>query len=238
VLLLAGLTQDVTQWGGLVGALAKRFTVITHDPRGAGRTTAAFDGLTTEVMARDALALMDELGIERAHVLGFSLGGLTAQVLAAAHPGRVDRLILSSTVPRLGVAPMAAVRAARMLFAAVPCAVYANDALVPWLLGEKALLDGSIARGFATRAYKPSLEGFTAQCEALAAHDGSSLLPRISSLTLCLAGAQDLLAPPSRVREMALAIPGASFLELPDTGHMSFLENPAAYERAVLDFLS
>ncbi|WP_243362813.1 alpha/beta fold hydrolase [Fundidesulfovibrio terrae] len=238
LMLLAGLTQDVTQWGGLIAALAERFTVIAHDPRGAGRTTASFDGLTTEVMAQDALALLDELDMARAHVLGFSLGGMTAQVLAATHPERVDRLVLASSGSRIGIPPMAAIRAARTLFAASQCAVYANDALIPWLLGQNALLDGSIGRGFATRAYKPSLEGFTAQCDALAAHDGGPFLPRILAPTLCLAGAQDLLIPPPQGRDMASIIPNASFWELPDSGHMCFLEVPSVFQDALLAFLT
>jgi len=238
ILLLAGLTQDATQWGALPAALARRFRVILHDPRGAGRTTASFEGLTTGVMARDALNLMDELSIERAHVLGFSLGGMTAQILAASHPDRVKSLVLASTASRIATVPMAAIRAARTLFAASQCAVYANDVLLPWLLGEQALLEGSIGRGFATRAYRPSLEGFTAQCEALAAHDGQALLPRIRVSTLCIGGAEDVLVPPRSVRDMARAVPGALHHELPGSGHMCFLEAPGAFTDAVLAFLN
>jgi len=238
LLLLPGLTEDVTLWGGCIAVLAGHFRVIALDPRGSGRSTAPLEGLDTTVMAGDALALLDELGVTRAHVLGFSLGGMAAQVLAARSPTRVDRLVLASTGLRIGGVGMAAIRATRDLFASRGCQAFAAEAMLPWLLGEKALLDGRIAEDLARRRFLPSLEGFSAQCLALEAHDGRALAPRITAPTLCVAGAEDVLIPPAQARDIVRSIPQAQAVEVAGCGHMCSLEAPEAFQRAVLDFLA
>jgi pimeloyl-ACP methyl ester carboxylesterase len=237
LLLLAGLAMDVTLWYGLVPDLASRFQVILHDPRGSGRTTASVEGLTTDVMAGDALAVLDSLGVERAHVLGFSLGGMTAQVLAAKHPDRVDRLVLASSAAAMGAAGMKAIRIVLTLFASRHCMAHAGAAMLPWLLGERGLAMDNVIESLSRRKYMPTLEGFSAQADALAAHDGQGLLGRITAPTLCLCGEQDVLIPPVLAMAMAKRLPKAHFETIPDCGHMCYLEEPGAFLRRVADFL-
>src|SRR5215211_5170886 len=82
LMLIAGLSGNTLGWAMLLPALAERFRVIAFDNRGAGRSSAPPGPYTTREMADDAAALLDHLGIEQAHVFGFSLGGLIAQELA------------------------------------------------------------------------------------------------------------------------------------------------------------
>jgi len=237
LLLLAGLAMDVTLWYGLVPGLARHFQVITHDPRGSGRTKADFDNLSTGVMAEDALAVMDHLGIERAHVLGFSMGGMTAQVLAARHPERIDRLVLASSAASMGTAGMLAMRLVVKLFASRHCMAHSGAAMLPWLLGERGLKQENVVDSLSRRKYVPTLAGFSAQCEALGAHDGQDMLPSITAPTLCISGDQDVLIPPVRTRAMAKKLPDARFDDLPDCGHMCYLEAPDLFQRRVVNFL-
>ena len=99
VLLIMGLGMASTAWWRTVPVLAKRLRVITFDNRGAGRSDAPRGPYTLRQLAADAVAVLDAAGEERAHVYGFSLGGMIAQELALRHPERVNKLVLGATTP-------------------------------------------------------------------------------------------------------------------------------------------
>ena len=99
VLLIMGLGMASTAWWRTVPVLAKRLRVITFDNRGAGRSDAPRGPYTLAQLAADAVAVLDAAGEERAHVYGFSLGGMIAQELALRHPERVSKLVLGATTP-------------------------------------------------------------------------------------------------------------------------------------------
>src|SRR3954470_2981688 len=94
LLLIAGLSGNTLGWSMLQPVLAEHFRVIAFDNRGAGRSSAPPGPYTTAQMAQDAVALLDYFDIDRAHIIGQSMGGMIAQELALAHPERVDRLVL------------------------------------------------------------------------------------------------------------------------------------------------
>lgn len=236
--LLPGLTQDVTLWGELIPALAERFQVIALDPRGAGRSTAGLAGLSTRVMAGDVLSLMDELGFEKASLLGFSLGGMVAQTLAAMKPERIDRMVLVSSAPRIGAAALAAIKVTYGLFVSGACISFANEAMVPWLFGEKALKDGTLVRVLAERTHLPTIEGFAAQISALENHDSSGLLPGIAARTLWIAGEEDVMVRSATAGECARIMPEARSAVLCGSGHMCYLEAPKEFLQVATDFLT
>ena len=99
LLLIHGLGYARWGWEPVVEPLARSFDVILFDNRGIGESDAPAGPYTAAQMAGDALQVLDEAGVERAHVLGTSLGGMVAQELALAHPERVDKLVLACTTP-------------------------------------------------------------------------------------------------------------------------------------------
>ena len=99
LILIMGLGGDLQAWALQVPALARHFRVITLDNRGAGRTSSPDKPYSIAGMAEDVAGLMDHLGIARANVLGFSMGGYIAQELALRHADKVDKLILLATAP-------------------------------------------------------------------------------------------------------------------------------------------
>ncbi len=111
-------------WGEFVTRLQDTFQVVSFDPRGVGLSSDVPRLYTTRAMARDGLALLDHLGIERAHVFGLSLGGMVASWLAIDAPTRVRSLALASTIPDpdanswRGVLRALAFRAARLMHVA------------------------------------------------------------------------------------------------------------------------
>ena len=97
MLLIGGLASDSQSWQGVIDGLMKDFKIIVFDNRGVGRTKCPEGSFDVKTMAEDAVMLLDSLGIEKANILGHSMGGYIAQEIAIAHPGRVDKLILEST---------------------------------------------------------------------------------------------------------------------------------------------
>ncbi len=101
LVLIMGLGGDLQGWALTAPALAKHFRVITYDNRGAGRTSAPDKPYSIEGMADDLAALLDELKISKAHIVGYSMGGMIAQEFALKYPGKVDRLVLLASSPGL-----------------------------------------------------------------------------------------------------------------------------------------
>src|SRR5205814_6195516 len=99
VLLLQGLGYTREGWGPLRERLAHRFRVLSYDNRGIGESEIPPGPYTVDELAGDALQVLDEAGVQRAHVIGASLGGMVAQLVAAEHPDRVHRLVLVGTTP-------------------------------------------------------------------------------------------------------------------------------------------
>ncbi|HMO55034.1 MAG TPA: alpha/beta hydrolase, partial [Tepidiformaceae bacterium] len=101
LVLIMGLGGDLQGWALTAPALAKHFRGITYDNRGAGRTSAPDKPYSIEGMADDLAALLDELKISKAHIVGYSMGGMIAQEFALKYPGKVDRLVLLASSPGL-----------------------------------------------------------------------------------------------------------------------------------------
>jgi 3-oxoadipate enol-lactonase len=97
LVLISGLGNDLSSWALQIPDLAKRYRVISFDNRGSGHTDAPDQPYSIRMMAEDTAGLMDALGIEKAHVLGISMGGYIAEELAMAWPGRVTGLVLATT---------------------------------------------------------------------------------------------------------------------------------------------
>src|SRR5689334_15115760 len=99
VLLVMGLGMNATGWWRTIPVLAQGLEVIAFDNRGSGRSDVPEGPYSADQMADDAMAVLDDAGVARAHVYGISLGGMIAQQIVARYPERVDRLVLGATTP-------------------------------------------------------------------------------------------------------------------------------------------
>ncbi|KAB1074613.1 3-oxoadipate enol-lactonase [Methylobacterium planeticum] len=227
------LGTSLAMWEAQAAALTGRFRCLRYDTRGHGRSATLDRPATIEDLAGDLRGLLDHLGIARAHIVGLSLGGMTAQAFAATSPERVDRLVLMATAPHLP-----------------PATLWTERAATARRDGMGALVDAVIARWF-TPAFHDAPQvgavrrqlmatdpaGYAAACGVIAGMDLRPRLGRIGAPTLIISGADDPSTPPARGEELRAGIAGAEFVVLPGAAHLLNIEAAARVNRHLLGFL-
>ncbi len=237
LLLIQGLGYGRWGWDPIVPGLAVRHRVVSFDNRGIGGSDKPEGPYTASQMAGDALQVLDEAGIERAHVLGASLGGMIAQELAVAAPERIDRLVLGCTTPGgPNAVPMPEVT--MRLFAEVQSLApeVALRRFIENALGEEPpteLVDELFARRVAN---PPDQAGWEAQAAAGMGFQGVG--EDITAPTLILAGTADNVVDYRNAELLAARIPGARVELFEGSGHLFFWEQPHECVRIIDGFLA
>jgi pimeloyl-ACP methyl ester carboxylesterase len=237
LLLIQGLGYGRWGWEPIVPGLAERHRVVFYDNRGIGESDKPAGPYTAAQMAGDALQVLDEAGIERAHVLGASLGGMVAQELAIAAPERVDRLILCCTTPGgPGAVPMPEVTL--KLFAEAPSLApeVALRRFIENALGADppaAIVDELLALRIAN---PPDPAGWQAQAAAGMGFMG--VVAEITAPTLIVSGTADNVVDYRNAELLASRIPGSRVELLEGCGHLFFWERADECVRIVDEFLA
>ncbi|MGA0605196.1 3-oxoadipate enol-lactonase [Phenylobacterium sp. VNQ135] len=233
VLLLHSIGCDHRLWDSQAAALiARRYRVIRPDIRGHGASHAPAGDYTLDRLAQDALEVLDALRVGAVHVVGLSLGGVIAQRLAQAAPERVISLTLANTLPRIGDAEGWRTRAAKVR--AEGLAAIADMAMARFFSpGFCICAPGVVAAAHATLVAADP-EGYAGCCAALRDADLTDARP--TAPTLVVAGARDVSTTAEAMGAFALTLPNARFVEL-DAGHLSNLEQPGAFNAALLAHL-
>jgi 3-oxoadipate enol-lactonase len=239
LLLIHGLGYGRWGWGPALPLLAGRHRVLAFDNRGIGASEVPPGPYSARAMAEDAVAVLDGARVDRARVLGTSLGGMVAQELAIGFPERVERLVLACTTPggeRAVPFPEPTRRLleqAQSLDPLVALRRFVENALAP---GAPAALIEEI---YALRlANPPDPVGWQGQAAAAAAFDGWERLPEIEAPTLVLHGDRDQVVDPGNAALLAKRVPGARVEIFDGCGHLFFWEMPARFAAAVGEFLA
>lgn len=239
VLFISGLADEGACWVDQVAGLKDRYRVTTFDNRGVGRSSTPDGPFRITDFAADTIALMDQLGLERAHLVGSSMGGAIAQELALAHPDRVRSLVLNGTWCR-GDRFLHEVFRNWMWSAEKADSI--RDFLVTvnlWCFSPRIWNDGTMD-GWIDAAeaspYAQSVDAFCRSSEALIAHDSADRIEAITAPTLVTVGELDLCLPERYSRAIAERIPGARLVVVPDVGHQPFQEVPEQYNRLLSEF--
>ena len=236
VLLVQGLGYARWGWDPVVPGLAERFRVLTFDNRGSGESDKPAGPYTAREMAADALQVLDEAGLERAHVVGSSLGGMIAQEVAAAAPERVDRLVLCSTTPGgPNAVPMPEVTVRLFHEAALLPPDEAIRRFVENALGPDAL-PGLADEIYARRLANPP-DPVAWQAQAAAGLTFQGVDRAITAPTLIFHGTADNVVDHRNAELLAARIPGARVELVPGGGHLFFWEQPELFVRIVSEFL-
>jgi len=254
LLLIMGLAAPCEGWLMQVPDFAQQYRTISYDNRGVGRSSKPDGPYTIHEMADDAAGLLHALEIERAHVVGISMGGMIAQELVLRHPERVHALVLGCTYPEpdaeteqmrtvsvtelggtitedgeqkvdfQGLDPM-------MFFQFMLPKVFNPSFIEQHLPTLMEVFGGTLQWGF-------SVEAVLAQVEACMTHRTTDRLATIQSPTLVITGDDDQLIPPTNSEVIASKIPDAKLVQVPGGSHAFNFETPEVFNREVLQFLA
>ncbi len=233
ILFSNSLGTDFRTWNPLLQHLPDGLRIIRYDKAGHGLSDFAGER-PIEAHAEDVSALLDHLKIEKAVIIGLSVGGLIAQAFASANPGKVLALVLCDTGHKIGTPEIWNPR-----FAAIKSG------------GMDAVLEPTMERWF-TSAYRENnpdfamwcnmltrtlAEGYCSVGRAIRDADFTDRTRAIKAPTLCVVGVQDGATPPALVRELAGLIEGATFMEIDQCGHLPCIEQPEALAKGIISLL-
>lgn len=230
VLVLPGFTEDTGDLEGLVSDLERSYRVIAADLPGSGRSGPIPRQYTPDFYQQDAqtmAALLRHLGIERAHVAGFSDGGEVALLMAVRYPGMVRSLVEWGAAGTLGTGEVAP------LFDAIHNLVDSpTDELRGW--------SDYIKQQYGEEAGRATLQSWAEACKAILDMGGDISLSHAHQIrcpALLISGELDPFATPDMTRELASRIPNSAYHIVPGTGHTVHHERPEWFNRTVLDWL-
>jgi len=232
-----GIANDTTMWDDHIAGLADRYRLLRYDTRGHGSSGATAGGYTFELLTGDVLGLWEALDIERSHLVGIGLGGMTAMAMALDHPERVSALVAAAC--RATLTPE-------------------YEAIWPPMIetarasGIEAIVERTASRWFPT-AFCPanletmekvramirrtSLDGYLGCIAALLALDLGARVQYIGVPTMFVSGAEDLLGGPPKVMQgMAASVAGARHVTLLNAGHICNIANPQGFTQALGEF--
>lgn len=238
VLLINGVAADTGMWARLEAAL-DGFHLISFDAPGAGRSASPLIPVSISRVARLAALVLDTVGVEQADVIGYSMGGIVAQELAARAPERVRRVVLAGTTCGLGAIPGEPLAMLHMMIPAryVSRGIYARS--IGGIVGGSARQDRSVVQDLlAVRLRRVSIRGYLGQMMSLSRWTGLPLLARIPHPTLVVTGDDDPLAPVVNSMLLARLLPQARLVVAPGEGHLLFLSPRSPVLQPIREFLA
>jgi aminoacrylate hydrolase len=240
VLLITGLSGYAAYWRDQMPGLSRAFDVIAYDHRGVGESDPAGSAFTMERLARDAVALMDALHLEKAHVIGHSAGGAVAQVLAIEHPERLASIVIAASWPRADAyfRRLFALRK-EILCRLGPASYVQTNSLLLYPSHYIARNNEKLRQIEAQLLARfPPPEVITSRIDALLAFDRSDELARIRTPSLIVAAQDDIVTPAYFSEDLARRIPGAEAKFFAQGGHYFNQVMPREFSQAVLPFLT
>ncbi len=238
IVFMHGLTQDHTLFDAQRDAFSKSYTFIAYDIRGYGRTDRAHEPpYDLDLLVADLRALLTTMGITRAILVGFSLGGLISQQFAIRHPSMVAALVIVDAVGQ---------------FSPESRAMFTERARIVETQGMQSLADGMLSRWFTPEFHAKNPARIAGFREQILANDPATVaatcriavnlnlldqLPAIAAPTLVLVGEHDRGNPLPKAREIEERIPAAELAVIPGAAHTGPVEQPETFNRMVLAFL-
>jgi len=235
LMLCNSLGTDLHMWDDQVKAITERFRLVRYDRRGHGRSGAPKGPYTMEMLGRDALAVMDGVGVQKVNWCGLSMGGMVGMWLGANAPQRIDRLVLSNTSAHMADKQVwndriKTVRAGGL-------ATIADGTMERWFTkGFRERAPQAIAR-MKEMMLKTPLEGYIGCGEAVRDMDHREIIRKIAAPTLVIAGRHDPATTVEAGEFLRDRIPGAQLAVL-DAAHIANVEQPQAYTDTLLKFLT
>lgn len=240
LVLIAGYTGDHTFWHLMLDELAEKFQVLIFDNRAIGQTKDNGNAFSLETMAEDTFALTEKLGLVRPHILGQSMGGIIAQIMAKKYADKIDKLITLNSSAKLSLRTLKTLESLLNLRKANTSFDLFIDTAIPWFFSSNYLANfKNISRfkeALLNNPYPQSVSDQERQLDALSGYDPSSWLLEINAPTLVLAAKDDIIALPDESKTLAREIKDSKFVMVPGA-HSSPVEVAHEVNKNILQFL-
>jgi len=238
VVLVHAIGCDHRMWDALAAALSPGYRVVRVDLRGHGTSPVPAGEYSLDELADDVLAVLDGLGIEKAHWVGLSMGGMIGQAFALAHPQRLGRLILANTTSSYGADGPKTWEARAKAVKEGGMAAIADMVMGRYFSDEFRGRNPKAVAAVRERVLTTPAKGYIGCCAAIRDLDFTAELSRIRARTFLIAGEKDAGTPPAMSEEIARRIPGARLSVIPGAAHLSAVEAPEEFNALVRDFLA
>ncbi len=239
VLMIQGLGASKNAWNLQRIAMATRFRIISFDNRGAGRSDKPTEPFTLEQMADDAIAVLDAAGIETAHVVGASMGGVISQIVAAKHPQRVRSLTLVCTACRNHPWRQELLQSWAKT-ADEKGMIEVGKEAAQWVMSPRSFrrLVPAFTWMGPLAALRPR-HSFVSQIQAIlnTREDLVDQLSTISAPTMVIVGNQDILTPRGDSEEIAERIPNSELVVISGAAHGLMMEHSSTFNKILIEFL-
>jgi 3-oxoadipate enol-lactonase len=232
------LACSVRMWDPQIAALKDGYRILAYDTRGHGSSEAPKGPYTLEMLADDLKALLDALGVKDPHYCGLSMGGMIGQTFALKYPGVFRTLMLADTTSR---------------YPAEAWPLWQQRIAVAEEKGMQPLLQATLERWF-TEDFRKShpepvaaiaklvastpVAGYAGCCHAIPKINVTDRLKEIKAPILVICGDKDPGTPPAMAEEIHRNAPGSKLVMIPNAAHLSNLENPAAFTKAMQEFMA
>jgi 3-oxoadipate enol-lactonase len=238
VTLSHSLATNLSMWDPQIPALTARYRVLRYDTRGHGGTDAPEGPYSLEQLTEDTRTLLQALGIPRTHFIGLSMGGMIGQILGLQYPEILQSLVLSNTTSRVPAEAKPAweerIRVARTQ-AMEP---HVEPTIGRWFTASFREKHPEVVNPVRAMIRGTSPRGYIGCCQAIARLDLTDRLHAITTPTLIIAGEDDPATPVAASRTIHEKIKGSELVILKSALHLSNMEQPEAFNRAVTAFLA
>lgn len=242
LILIGGLGADHNVWKSALRTFSQYFRVLIFDSRGAGQSSVTPEPYTTQLLASDVIALMDGLVIEKAHIVGHSMGGCIAQQIAIHSPSRINKLAIACSRSKPSLIANQIMRMRVKLAEQDISQELLAEYTLPFLFSENFFKSEITLKGFiqwsVQNPFPQSLAGFKNQLHAVENHDITSDINKLKTETLVIAGENDLLMPAKNAKQFAEIIENGTYHEIKGSAHMPHVEHAKQFVEVILKFLN
>ncbi len=231
------LGTDLHMWDIQIPAFTEHFRVLRFDTRGHGKSLVTEGPYSIEQLGHDVIALLDALGIQRAHFCGLSMGGLIGQWLGINAGERLHRLVICNSAAKIGTPEVWNPRIETVLRDGAAAMVALRDASIArWFTADFAAANPHQAKQITDMLVATDPQGYAANCAAVRDADFREQLSSIKVPTLVIAGSEDAVTPPAGSHLIQAQVQGAEYAEF-YAAHLSSVQAGAAFSQRVLEFL-
>jgi 3-oxoadipate enol-lactonase/4-carboxymuconolactone decarboxylase len=228
------LGTDFRIWDDVVADLKHYGNILRFDKQGHGLSSLDDKTVSIKDYAQDVLGLMDAFGIEKAVIVGLSIGGIIGQYLAIHHSNRVEKLVLSNTAPKIGTDETWNTRINKVKTEGITSIT--EGVMKVWFSDNFHQNRPNELESYKTMLTRTNTEGYIRACAAIRDNDLSKNIGTIKTPTLCFAGSVDGSTPPDLVKAMAAKISNAQYVLINGVGHIPCVEVPKTIFEHIYNF--